>query len=126
MKPPVPANRPEVSTVRRPWGSFDQYAHNEPVTVSLMEVEPGKRLSLQSHENRAELWIVLDDGATVQVGNRIFRPSAGERVWIPANTRHRLGSSGPRVRVLEVAFGDWRQDDIRRFEDDYERPRQGE
>jgi mannose-6-phosphate isomerase len=126
MKLPIPSTLPEVKTVRRPWGSFEQYAHNEPVTVSLMEVEPAQRLSLQSHENRAEMWIVLDAGAIVQVGDRILHPKAGETVWIPANVRHRLSSSGGRVRVLEVAFGDWQQDDIERYEDDYERPQQGE
>jgi len=49
-------------------GSFQQYAHNRDCTVSLMTVRPGQRLSLQSHTGRAELWIVLDDGAVVQVG----------------------------------------------------------
>jgi len=38
-------------------------------TVSLMEVRPGRRLSLQSHTGRAELWIVMDVGAEVQVGD---------------------------------------------------------
>lgn len=33
-----------------------------------MTVLPGQRLSLQSHSNRAELWVVIDDGAVVQVG----------------------------------------------------------
>ena len=39
---------------------------------------------------------------------------------------HRLSSSGPEVRVLEVAFGNWQQADISRYEDDYKRPDQGE
>jgi mannose-6-phosphate isomerase len=30
------------------------------------------------------------------------------------------------VRVLEVAFGNWLQEDILRFSDDYQRPSQGE
>ena len=32
---PIPAAKPPVKFVERPWGSFRQYAHNEPVTVSL-------------------------------------------------------------------------------------------
>ena len=43
-----------------------------------------------------------------------------------AGARHRLGSSGGTVRVLEVAFGNWQQEDIRRYEDDYDRPAEGE
>ncbi len=123
---PIPDRPPVVRHVERPWGVFRQYAHNEAVTVSLMWVNPGQRLSLQSHRGRAELWIVLDEGAVVQVGERVFHPKAGDEIWIPAQTPHRLGSLGPMVRVLEVAFGDWQQEDISRYEDDFNRPAQGE
>jgi mannose-6-phosphate isomerase len=73
------------------------------------------------------LWIVIDDGAVVQVGEDVFHASAGDEFWIPANTKHRLsgGQEHGEVRVLEVAFGDWQQDDITRYEDDYKRPEQG-
>lgn len=122
----IPDHEPFVSHVNRPWGSFDQYARNAEVTVSLMTVKPGQRLSLQSHTGRAELWIILDDGAAVQVGETLHYPKAGERIWIPARTKHRLSSTGPQVRVLEVAYGNWQQEDITRYEDDYQRPDQGE
>ena len=123
---PLPGERPQAQQVARPWGNFLQYANNEAVTVSLMTVEPGQRLSLQSHDGRAELWIVLDDGALVQVEDEIFEADAGDEFWIPAGARHRLSSGGPTVRVLEVAFGNWQQADIRRYDDDYQRPETGE
>ncbi len=120
---PIPAAKPAVAFVERPWGSFRQYAHNADCTVSLMTVLPGQRLSLQSHTGRAELWIALDDGALVQVGKEQREYRAGEEIWIPANAQHRLGCRGDKsVRVLEVAFGNWQQDDIQRYEDDYRRP----
>lgn len=123
----IPAEKPPVGRVVRPWGSFAQYAFNEETTVSLMTVTPGQRLSLQSHTGRAELWIVLDDGAVVQVDDDIRSYQAGDEVWIPANARHRLSCPGDKpVRVLEVAFGNWQQEDIQRYEDDYARPDQGE
>jgi mannose-1-phosphate guanylyltransferase/mannose-6-phosphate isomerase len=122
----IPPQKPPVTSVERPWGSFKQYANNQEVTVSLMSVKPGQRLSLQSHTGRAELWIVLDEGAAVQVDDEIFYPKAGDELWIPAQARHRLSSTGPEVRVLEVAFGNWQQEDISRYEDDYQRPAQGE
>jgi mannose-1-phosphate guanylyltransferase/mannose-6-phosphate isomerase len=124
---PIPEEKPPVSLVERPWGSFKQYAFNQDTTVSLMTVLPGQRLSLQSHTGRAELWIVLDDGARVQVGDEIRTHKAGDEIWIPANERHRLGcDSDHPVRVLEVAFGNWQQADIRRYEDDFARPPEGE
>lgn len=121
---PIPGEKPPVSFVERPWGSFKQYASNRDCTVSLMTVLPGQRLSLQSHTGRAELWIVLDDGAVVQVGEQERAYKAGEEIWIPAHEKHRLGCAGDQpVRVLEVAFGNWQQDDITRYADDYARTR---
>jgi len=123
---PIPAEKPPVTTTVRPWGSFEQYAFNQEVTVSLMTVNAGQRLSLQSHTGRAELWIVLDEGCSVQVGDEIVHPHVGDEIWIPANTPHRLASLGPAARVLEVAFGNWQQADITRYEDDYQRTTLGE
>ena len=124
---PIPSAKPAVKVVHRPWGSFKQYAFNEDSTVSLMEVKPGMRLSLQSHTGRAELWIVMDDGAQVQVGDEVIDCKAGDEIWIPANEKHRLSCAGTQpVRVLEVAFGNWQQADIARFEDDFNRPEAGE
>ena len=124
---PIPAEKPEALHVTRPWGAFEQYASNQEVTVSLMTVQPGQRLSLQAHTGRAELWIALDDGAEVQIGEQMLHPQAGDELWMPANTQHRLAASGQRpVRVLEVAFGNWQQADIIRFADDYTRPAAGE
>jgi mannose-6-phosphate isomerase len=113
--------------INRPWGFFRQYATNEPCTVSLMTVHPGQRLSLQSHSGRTELWIVLDEGARVQVGDSVRNCSACEELWIPVGEKHRLSCVGDRpCRVLEVAFGNWQQADIIRYEDDFSRPDQGE
>jgi mannose-1-phosphate guanylyltransferase/mannose-6-phosphate isomerase len=123
---PIPDQKPDVKCVERPWGNFNQYANNEEATVSLMKVKPGQRLSLQSHTGRAELWIVLDEGARVQINDKIIEPKAGEELWIQAGDRHRLSSAGPPVRVLEIAFGNWQQEDIKRYEDDYNRPGEGE
>lgn len=124
---PIPEQKPEIAFVERPWGDFKQFAFNEECTVSLMTVLPGQRLSLQSHTGRAELWIVLDQGALVQVADDIREYSPGDEIWIPANERHRLTCAGDKpVRVLEVAFGNWQQADITRYEDDFKRPETGE
>jgi mannose-1-phosphate guanylyltransferase/mannose-6-phosphate isomerase len=123
MTKPIPTAQPPVSFVKRPWGSFKQYAHNRECTVSLMTVLPGQRLSLQSHIGRAELWIMIDDGAVVQAGEQERAYRAGDEVWIPASEKHRLSCTGETpVRVLEVAFGNWQQQDIKRYADDYQRP----
>jgi mannose-6-phosphate isomerase len=119
---PIPKTKPDIGFVERPWGSFKQFANNRECTVSLMTVLPGQRLSLQSHTGRAELWVVIDNGAVVQVGEQESTHQAGDEIWIPANEKHRLSCHGDQpVRVLEVAFGNWQQEDIKRYEDDYKR-----
>ncbi len=123
---PIPPEKPQIDTVIRPWGGFAQYANNEHVTVTLMTVEPNQRLSLQSHTGRAELWIAIDEGAVVEIDDDLYHPMPGDELWIPAGSRHRLSSSGGSVRVLEIAFGNWQQEDITRYADDYNRPEQGE
>jgi mannose-6-phosphate isomerase-like protein (cupin superfamily) len=120
---PISIAKPAVVLVERPWGSFKQFANNCDCTVSLMTVLPGQRLSLQSHTGRAELWIVIDDSAVVQVGETEHEHRAGDEIWIPANEKHRLSCLGDKpVRVLEVAYGNWQQEDITRYADDYQRP----
>lgn len=123
---PIPEKMPSPIRVERPWGGFSQYAKNSEVTVSLMVVAAHQRSSLQAHSGRAELWIIFDEGASVQVGDEVLYPHPGDEIWIPANTKHRLSSLGKQVRVLEVAYGNWQQEDIVRFDDDYSRPARGE
>ena len=121
----IPSEKPAIGFVERPWGSFKQFANNRPCTVSLMTVLPRQRLSLQSHIGRAELWIVIDDGAKVQVGEEEKVYNAGDEIWINAEEKHRLSCTGDKeVRVLEVAFGNWQQEDIKRYDDDYQRQKQ--
>jgi mannose-6-phosphate isomerase len=105
----------------RPWGRFERLTFNEPSTVKIITVSPGQRLSLQRHRNRDELWVILDEGAVVEIDGHRSEPRVGERLLIRAGQTHRLGSSGPGVRVLEVAFGDFDEDDIERLEDAYGR-----
>ena len=105
----------------RPWGAFERYTLNEPCTVKVLTVEPGGTLSLQRHAHRDEMWVLLDDGAIVEVDGHRSEPRAEARVFIPAGSTHRLSSAGPRVRVLEIAFGHFDEDDIERLEDAYGR-----
>lgn len=112
----------EIFVVERPWGRFQQFVGNERVTVKTITVEPGHRLSLQTHGHRAEMWHVLDGEVDVRVDDRSWVARAGEMVWVPSGATHRLGNSGDaRARVLEIAFGDFDEADITRLEDDYTR-----
>jgi mannose-6-phosphate isomerase len=114
--------RPPSLKVEKPWGRFEQYTHNLPCTVKIITVAPGGILSRQYHKKRDELWVVLDSGARVELNGEVLYPEPEEKLFIPRETIHRLSSVGEgEVRVLEISFGEFDEDDIVRLEDVYGR-----
>ena len=115
-------HRPPSVKVEKPWGYFEQYTHNLPCTVKVITVLSGGMLSRQYHEKRDELWVVLDRGACVELNGEVLYPEVEEKLFIPRKTVHRLSSSeGEAVRVLEISFGEFDEEDIVRLEDVYDR-----
>ena len=115
---------PETLHVDKPWGSFDQYVLNTPCTVKILTCNPGQRLSLQRHRHRGELWVALDPGVVVDLDGQSLRPAAGEKIWLPVGSSHRLRCEEETphpVRVLEISLGKFDETDIERLQDDYGR-----
>ncbi|BBL80294.1 hypothetical protein RxyAA322_21480 [Rubrobacter xylanophilus] len=113
---------PPSVKVDKPWGRFEQYTHNLPCTVKIITVAPGGTLSRQYHYKRDELWVVLDPGARVELDDRVLHPEPEEKIFIPRQTVHRLSCEGEKpVRILEISFGEFDEEDIVRLEDVYGR-----
>lgn len=113
--------RPDVVVDDRPWGNFRQYSLNEPSTVKIITVHAGEALSLQRHEHRDELWIVLDDGLLVEIDGTTTQASTGDEFFVPRGAVHRVAGGTTGGRFLEVAFGRFDEQDIERLEDRYGR-----
>ncbi len=112
----------DVLLTQRPWGSFQQFALNTPVTVKIITIEPRRRLSLQRHALRAELWQILDSTLVITEGAATRSAEPGEMIWLAQGTIHRVANPGPSVaRILEVAFGHFDELDIERLHDDFDR-----
>lgn len=111
------------TTVYRPWGFYTSLAINTRFQAKELCVYPGKRLSLQSHNRRAEHWVVIEGEATVTRNDDILTLNANESVFLPIGTRHRLENKGDTLlRLVEVQTGDYfGEDDIVRYEDDFKR-----
>ncbi len=108
--------------VEKPWGRFEQYTHNLPCTVKIITVSAGGTLSRQYHHKRDELWVVLDEGARVELDEEVLHPEVEEKLFIPRGVVHRLSSVGEgAVRILEISFGEFDEEDIVRLEDLYGR-----
>jgi len=112
----------ELKHVKKPWGSFDQYTLNERSTVKILTIKPGASTSLQSHKHRKEFWVTLDKGIRVQIGKEKILLRKGSNILVKKGTKHRLQCEGRlAARILEISFGEFSENDIVRYEDDYGR-----
>ena len=109
--------------VHRPWGSYDSIDADDGFQVKRIKVKPGARLSLQSHRQRAEHWIVVRGTARVTRDNDVFELHANQSTYIPLGAKHRLENPGTdMLELIEVQSGDYLgEDDIVRYEDVYGR-----
>jgi mannose-1-phosphate guanylyltransferase/mannose-6-phosphate isomerase len=109
--------------VRRPWGWYDTIDQGEHFKVKRIQVNPGASLSLQSHQHRAEHWIVVKGTAEITIDEKIFCLKDNESTFIPAKVKHRLKNpSTESLEIIEVQSGSYLgEDDIIRYEDIYGR-----
>lgn len=111
----------ETITVSRPWGSFERITHNKLSTVKVIYVNKGEQLSLQYHNHRDEFWKVLLGTPVFTIGDDMVDSKVGDEYQIPAKKQHRISAPNDDVVILEVATGDFDEDDIVRLEDKYNR-----
>jgi mannose-6-phosphate isomerase-like protein (cupin superfamily) len=91
--------------------------------VKRIVVDPGKRLSYQSHAKRSEHWFVVTGTAKVTLDGVDHVVEAGQAIDIPVGTAHRCENPGTEPLVfIEVQYGSYfGEDDIVRYEDDFGR-----
>jgi mannose-1-phosphate guanylyltransferase / mannose-6-phosphate isomerase len=107
----------------RPWGSFFILEDGERTKVKRLLVNPGQRLSLQSHRQRDEHWVVIRGTARITLDDLTADYTYGQHIYIARETRHRIACPGAEpVEIIEVQTGDsFAEDDITRYSDDYGR-----
>ena len=111
----------DVFKIERPWGNFRQFTHNTPSTVKIITVKPNERLSLQSHKKRSEFWHVISGDGIVEIDNKKIATKEGDEHEIMISSKHRLSAGSSGITVLEIALGDFDEDDIVHYEDKYGR-----
>ncbi len=117
---------PEVEhnvIVHRPWGRYEVLLEAPFYKTKKLLVYPGKKLSLQSHQHRAEHWVVVSGVVKVTKGEETFLLQKNEGTFIPAHTKHRIENPGKvNLEIIEVQTGEYLgEDDIARYEDDFKR-----
>lgn len=117
------AQATEFPRDHRPWGWFERLSLGQNFQVKRIMVKPGAALSLQSHQHRAEHWVVVRGTAQVTVRNKVFRLGQNQSVYVPVEAMHRLeNTSTEELHLIEVQTGAYLgEDDITRYEDVYAR-----
>lgn len=117
---------PEIEhnvVVHRPWGKYEVLLEAPFYKTKKLLIYPGKKLSLQSHQHRAEHWVVVSGVVKVTKGDETFLLQKNESTFIPPNTKHRIENPGKvNLEIIEVQTGEYLgEDDIARYEDDFKR-----
>ena len=113
----------EHLTVQRPWGKYTVLHEAPQFKVKRIEVNPGKKLSLQLHHKRSEHWVVVQGSARLTVGEQTATLAPNESIYVPMQVKHRIENATDQTLVMvEIQCGDYLgEDDIVRFSDDFGR-----
>ena len=122
LKPHYGKVRP-MSQSTRPWGRYEILQESENHKVKCIWVTPGKRLSYQRHQKRAEHWFIVAGFARITLNGVVSELKAGQTVDIGIGDLHRIENIGSDdVVFIEVQSGSYfGEDDIERIEDDFGR-----
>lgn len=110
-------------TVYRPWGYYTVLGEGKGFLTKMIHVNPGQKLSVQSHNHRSEHWVVLEGKAKVVLEGKELILSPGHSVDIAVKAIHSLQNPYDEdLKIVEVQKGDLLiEEDIIRYEDMYGR-----
>lgn len=106
--------------VKKPWGEYENFEKEATWNLKTITVDAGQRLSLQSHNRREEVWVLVEGKAVATVDGEKIKMKPGDTVQINKKQKHRI-ESGSGAKLVEVGLGDFDENDIVRYEDDYGR-----
>lgn len=113
--------KPNIFQIERPWGNFRQFTKNDNSTIKIITVNPNEILSLQSHSHRSEFWHIISGSGMVEIGEVKKETITGDEHEIEIGEKHRLSAGEKGIQVLEIAIGDFDEEDIVHYEDKYGR-----
>jgi mannose-6-phosphate isomerase len=107
----------------RPWGTYVVLHESVDHKVKTITVDPGQRLSYQTHERRAEHWHIVAGSGLVTLDGVEVAVGTGSSVDVAVGARHRIANTGDVPLVfIEVQRGTYfGEDDIVRLDDDFGR-----
>ncbi|MFA6386733.1 MAG: phosphomannose isomerase type II C-terminal cupin domain [Candidatus Paceibacterota bacterium] len=110
-----------IFEVERPWGNFRQFTKNDNSTIKIITVKPNEILSLQSHAHRAEFWHVITGSGKLEIDGVVKDISVGDENEVEVGVKHRISAGEKGMQLLEIAIGEFDEEDIVHYEDKYGR-----
>jgi len=113
----------EHKKVNRPWGWFETINEGKNFKVKKIHVNPGAKLSYQSHQFRNEHWVVINGKATIIKDNKEITLEHNQSTYINNGVKHQLiNNEKNNLDIIEIQVGSkLLEDDIFRFADIYGR-----
>lgn len=107
----------------RPWGRFETLKETQNFKSKIITVDPESQISYQSHKKREEHWIITSGEGEVVLDDKTLPVKKGCHVHIPQQSKHRIrNTQDTPLTFIEVQLGSYfGEDDIIRYEDDYNR-----
>jgi len=106
---------------QRPWGNFERLTLNETSTVKIITVNPGEEFSLQTHAHRDEYWRIMHGSGEVTIGTLVRDAKPDDNYSVMRGVPHRVKAGPQGITFVEIALGDFDENDITRLEDKYGR-----
>lgn len=107
----------------RPWGRWEEYIFEPTYRVKRIVVYPGKRLSLQRHQLRSEIWVIVSGSGLMTLDDKTFEIKQGDVINIAKKQIHRVqnNTEDTPLVLIETQLGICPEDDIERLQDDFGR-----
>lgn len=106
----------------RAWGNYKVIYQDSNKKVKIIEIEPQKAISLQTHAQRSEHWVVVEGTASVYLEtDKIKHEEIVERnesIYVPIGAKHKLSNKTDQMlQIVEVQIGEYLgEDDITRYD----------
>ena len=92
---------------KRPWGEFFVLFDGKNFKVKLLRIFPNSKTSLQYHNHREEVWVVVNGEGEAIVGGKKFKIKRGDMVKVGKKEVHRIINNSKEVlEIVEVWIGE--------------------
>ena len=105
IKPFVDKFEQQIMFAEKSWGSYRVMdVENKSMTIKVT-LNPGHRMNYHSHENRDEVWVILDGTGRTIVDGYEQTVKAGDVITMSAGCRHTVIAE-TELKIIEVQLGE--------------------